>query len=404
MVELTGKIFHEILNKVEHGFLVIDSTKRLIYWNQWFHDLFEKPLTLKNGMALAELFSLDPRVKAGVERALASKTSTLLSQSFNPHPFALLRPTGQRVMQKTSIQPLSDPDGQVYCLISITDITASFEREQFLKQEVADRKKAEGKLEDSLNELKQTQQQLVQSAKLASLGEMSAGIGHELNNPLFFIMGFNNRIRAKFQRQSTQHYDDLKSYLDDIDINCQRIKSIIGHMRDFSRQSEFKKAAEPINQIVRNAFILFSERLRLKNISVKMNLAPDSPMVYIDANRIEQVIFNLINNAIDAIEGRSTKEVEGVIETETSIHDGKVLITITDNGTGIAEQHLHKIFDPFFTTKDVGKGTGLGLSISFGIIKDHHGTLECKTKPGLGSVFTIILPLHQNPGEDKLAG
>ncbi len=398
---LPQEIYHSILNKVDHGFFVLNSNLEVIYWNKWFEDHLVTKGRKKHGAKLTDLFDVENRILIAIRRALELRKSTLLSQSFNPHPFPLYHNETQKILHRSSIQPLLAADQTVYCLINITDITTSFDRESFLRKEVAERKKAESELEKSLTQLRETQQQLVQSAKLASMGEMSAGIGHELNNPLFFIMGFNNRIRARFEKSTHVTYDQIKGYIDDINTNCQRIKSIITRIRDFSRQSEYKKDLCAINKVIENAFVLFSERLRLKEIKVNLLLDQSDPFVFVDPNRIEQVIFNLISNAADALDTSARPSGKMISVSSTLDHD-RVVLVIGDNGQGISKENIGKIFDPFFTTKEVGKGTGLGLSISFSIIEEHGGKLEVKSEEGVGTEFKISLPAAAKPNQINL--
>lgn len=254
------------------------------------------------------------------------------------------------------------------------------------------------KIENLVATLKSKQSQLVQSAKLASLGEMSSGIAHELNNPLHFINGFNNRIKKLFEKNDVVTADMIETYTTQISENCARMKRIVQHFREFSRQADQCFQPFSVNYVVERSFVLFSEQLRLKGISTELNLADENPYVSGDSNRIEQVFINLIGNARDALEGREGS----VIKVRVASTDENVLIQFEDNGPGVDPEVAEKIFNPFFTTKEVGKGTGLGLSISHTIISEHKGKMECLPSAGGGAIFRIEIPIYHEAAMDQV--
>jgi C4-dicarboxylate-specific signal transduction histidine kinase len=237
--------------------------------------------------------------------------------------------------------------------------------------------------EESFNrayeKLKSTQAQLVQSAKLASIGELASGIAHELNQPLMVIRGTAQLIR-RGHRKSSFAAEDLLENIGYIEKNTKRMMNIINHLRIFSRQSQADIESVDVNKIIEECFLMVGEQLRLRNIQVKKDLAPDLPKVLGDANLLKQVFLNLMTNARDAMNDGGTLNIvtryllshTGNEDSETNI----VEMSFSDTGGGISSECLGKVFDPFFTTKEVGKGTGLGLSISYGIMKDHQGEIE----------------------------
>jgi signal transduction histidine kinase len=252
---------------------------------------------------------------------------------------------------------------------------------------------AKGEVENALQELKHKQLQLVQSGKLAALGEMSSGIAHELNNPLLLIKGFNNRTKAALEKMGGAAVsDNVRDYIKEVDENCDRMKKIIQHLRDFSRQAEQHFSVISVNEIVDKSFMLLNEQLRLRNIEIKKRLTEGNPKINGEANRLEQVFINLISNSRDALESMPEDQVKS-IEVSSKIEVGSVIVRISDNGMGVDASNIEKIFNPFFTTKEVGKGTGLGLSISHSIIKEHKGDIWCESTPGHGASFCIRLPL-----------
>lgn len=272
-----------------------------------------------------------------------------------------------------------------------------------LQSDIAERRKAEEKLKKAYAELKFTQSQLVQSAKLASIGELASGVAHELNQPLMVI-----RTTAQFLNRSsdkgTLNIDRVKEHLEPIERNTQRMMNIINHLRMFSRQSQNVFAPLDINRIIEDTFLMIGEQLRLRNIQVIKNLDPERPKAFGDTNQLEQVLLNLMANAKDAIAEKAdqhpkTDGFKGMLEIDTGTWETDtsfIRISIRDNGCGIPEDCVEKIFDPFFTTKEVGRGTGLGLSISYGIIKEHHGDIEIAETGSEGTVFRILLPTREH--------
>ncbi|BDI30659.1 hypothetical protein CCAX7_27100 [Capsulimonas corticalis] len=237
-------------------------------------------------------------------------------------------------------------------------------------------------LQQSRTELDSAEAQLVQSAKLASLGTLSAGVAHELNQPVAIVRGISQQLQGE-PNLSPDVLDDLVL----IEGQTTRMMKIIKHLRTFCRAGGYEMTRVTVDQVVENCFILIDAQLKAHDIRVKLNLTAGASQVMGDANELEQVFINLITNARDAMEGRKDAEIAIRSWTES----GRLCIEFHDNGTGIPEEVAAHIFDPFFTTKEAGKGTGLGLSISHGIIQKHKGLIA--THNDGGAVFTITLPL-----------
>lgn len=273
-----------------------------------------------------------------------------------------------------------------------------------LQEEIRNRQQIEISLRKAYEELKSAQSQLVQSAKLASIGELAAGVVHELNQPLMVIRGYTQTL-LRHPGDGT----DTNKWLKLIEKNTGRMNSIINHLRIFSRQSESEFHPVDINKIIEDAFLMVGEQLRLHDIQTVKNLTADVPKIKGDANKLEQVILNLITNARDAIEQRREEEPkpadpvdyeqsQGKLEIETRMADTDadfIEVLVKDTGSGIPEKTANKIFDPFFTTKEVGEGTGLGLSISYGIIKEHDAEIEIAETGPEGTTFRIKFPVEQ---------
>ncbi|MCP4578085.1 MAG: hypothetical protein GY846_17565 [Deltaproteobacteria bacterium] len=265
-----------------------------------------------------------------------------------------------------------------------------------LRREIDKRKIMERAAKDALLELKETQLQLIQSAKLASIGELASGVAHELNQPLMVIRTHAQMALRGHGKQALSSEEAIE-HIRPIEKNTKRMMNIINHLHIFARQSQKTFSPEDVNGIMKGCFLMIGEQLRVHNVHLMFELAESLPKVMGNANQLEQVFLNIIINARDAVlEGRTDEKGKGVIEMATRIFRGErewVEILVRDTGKGISRKDLNRIFEPFFTTKEVGKGTGLGLSISYGIIKDHSGEIEVAETGPSGTTFRILLPV-----------
>jgi PAS domain S-box-containing protein len=230
------------------------------------------------------------------------------------------------------------------------------------------------------------ERQLQRADKLASLGQISTGIAHEINNPLGVMLGYT-QLLLRDHTPGTQIHDDLKT----IEKHARNCKIIVEDLLKFARGTTTRMDLVSVNQTLDEVVSLLAHQFELDKIALRKELDPNLPNIVADGEKLKQVFMNLLMNAKQSITG------PGRIETSTGrdASDGSVRITISDDGCGIPEGIVEKIFDPFFSTKPVGEGTGLGLSVSYGIIHDHNGRIEVKSSPGQGSTFTIILPASQ---------
>ena len=247
-------------------------------------------------------------------------------------------------------------------------------------------------------ELRDKQVQLVQAAKLATLGELTTGIAHELNNPLnnigLFVGNAIDLLEMDIGERS-RLLQELSSAMQQV----RKATEIITHLRTFGRLAPTSREPVAINAVVERALALMREQLRLCQIEVKVELSAADPVVVGNAIQLEQVFINLLANARDALANASHKLI--VIASKATRH--QVSVTVRDTGCGIAEDMQQRIFDPFFTTKDIGQGTGLGLSITHGIIRNHQGTIAVAGRPGEGASFDVRLPLaHSDPATREL--
>jgi PAS domain S-box-containing protein len=289
-------------------------------------------------------------------------------------------------------------------------------------------------LEQALQQLQQTQTQLIQTEKMSSLGQLVAGVAHEINNPVNFIYG--NLVHAEQYTQDLlkllglyqEHYpnppaeiedeaenceidflaEDLPKLLGSMKMGAERIRQIVLSLRNFSRLDEAEMKAVDIHEGIENTLLILQNRLKVKSEYVGIEIVKEYselPPVECYAGQLNQVFMNIINNAIDALEDNRCKpENQGeknnkgpTIQISTEVKNGeRLVVRIADNGPGMTQAVKAKLFDPFFTTKPVGKGTGLGLSISYQIVVEKHGgVLDCISEPGKGTEFWIEIPIRQ---------
>ncbi len=267
-------------------------------------------------------------------------------------------------------------------------------------------------LQQSLDDLKAAQTQLVQAEKMASLGELTAGIAHEIQNPLNFVNNFSEVSKELLDEMKVEiekgNYDEVKDIANDVIQNLEKINhhgkradGIVKGMLQHSRTSSGQKELTDINALADEYFRLAYHGLRAKdktfNAAMKTDYDENIGLIKIIPQDIGRVILNLITNAFYVVTEKKKQVGDGyepVVSVSTKKENSNIIIKVADNGNGIPQKILDKIFQPFFTTKPTGQGTGLGLSLSYDIItKGHGGELKAETKEGDGSVFTIQLPL-----------
>src|SRR5438067_7356257 len=247
-------------------------------------------------------------------------------------------------------------------------------------------------------ELRDKQEQLVQAGKLATLGELTTGVAHELNNPLnnigLFVGNVLDRIRLG-EVETEPLMGDLEKAMEQV----RKATEIISHLRTFGRAARVSIELVDVDDVIERSLLLVQEQLRLRGIEVELELCPDELLVLANAIQLEQVFINLLTNARDALAASKHKTIRIV----SSRDEKGIRIAFSDTGPGIAPQLEQRIFDPFFTTKEVGTGTGLGLSITYSILKEYGGDISVDSRPGKGATFVIELPFaDEQPPEEPL--
>lgn len=241
-------------------------------------------------------------------------------------------------------------------------------------------------LDERIREQEMVEERLIRSAKLAAVGEMAAGVAHELNNPLTTVTGFAELILDTMSKDSPE-YEDMSLVLQE----AHRARGVVRRLLDFSRQSEVLWIEVDINELLSTVLALVHHLALTSGVDVRVEFWDELPRIRADRNQMQQVFLNLIHNAIQAMPGGG----QLVLRTQVSQRDGEpwISVEVQDNGEGIQTDDLDKIFEPFFTTKPSGMGTGLGLSVSYGIVSDHSGYIDVISQPGKGATFTVWLPV-----------
>jgi two-component system, NtrC family, sensor kinase len=242
--------------------------------------------------------------------------------------------------------------------------------------------KAHGQLKHSHEQLQQAQAQLIQTEKLASLGQMAAGVAHELNNPLGTITMFAGMLRRDLPESDKRRQD-----LDLVIAEAERAAKIVRDLLSFSRKTEVKPGLSNINKLIEEVLSLLIKQSLFHNINLEKALTKDLPATFADPDLLKQVLLNMILNGAQAMEGKGALTIRSAVSDDRKL----IAIEISDTGTGIAAEKLDHIFDPFYTTKE--KGTGLGLAIVYGIVSRHQGTIDVESAVGKGTTFKIYLPV-----------
>jgi two-component system NtrC family sensor kinase len=312
--------------------------------------------------------------------------------------------SSQRRLMLFGIVAIGAVSLMIYCLVNrivlrpVTEIVAATRRVAAgdLHHEIAVAKRDEiGALAQSFNDmtrkLSEAQRQIYQSDKLAAVGQLAAGVAHEINNPLTGVLTY-----ASFLRKRVEDRPELKDDLDVIVRETKRCRQIVKGLLDFARPMPPEKQVCDLAEIVERAIQIVQVQLTAHRVELRRQIRPDLPRVTVDANQIQQVLVNLLLNANDAIGddgGTITLVAERVPDADGSRERARQIeVRVSDSGSGIPPENLEKIFDPFFSTKG-RKGTGLGLAVVWGIIEKHGGRIEVQSEVGKGTTFRILLPI-----------
>lgn len=403
--------FRQLIDTMNEGFSVQDKGGIINYVNPKLCEMF--------GFEASEILGhpptdfVDDTDPANLRKFEIERDTGIATGIVNSYELKWKRKDGTIFTAMVSPKPIIDPEagytGSVAVLTDISDLKNA-EKELLSKNK---------ELNSALDNLRKTQAQLIDSEKMASLGQLTAGVAHEINNPINFVSGNVQPLRRDIQDvlEVLQQYDliieklkledqfaaidelkqeidfdfvlsEINHLLEGIGEGAQRTTEIVKGLRNFSRMDEHELKIANINQGIESTLLILHNKLKERiEVTKEFGKLPD---ILCFPGQLNQVFMNVINNAAEAIDG------PGSINIRTWHEKSNVYVAIKDNGKGIPKQVKNKIFDPFFTTKEVGKGTGLGLSITFGIIEKHNGRIEVISEPGKGTEFIIQIPDNLN--------
>jgi PAS domain S-box-containing protein len=328
------------------GVLAVDLDGAIESWNTQIERLIGVPRHEAVGRKLNEVLPTDLMAEVSA-RASEERVSSL-------YKFPLRNRSGRNLIVNVSIAPLVGKSGdRIGRLILMDDITQRIRLEE----------------------------QLVQNEKLTSLGLLAAGVAHEVNTPLAVISNYIQMLAKQLPIGDPRHL-----LIEKVVKQTFRASEIVNNLLNFSRTGAVEFTEVNLNSVVEETLSLMAHPLKTAHVRVTRNLQQELPPVLGSNNRLQQVFLNLFMNARDAMPSG------GVVEVRTASNNGTVEIEITDTGSGIPRENLHRIFDPFFTTKSSGRGTGLGLSVSYGIIKEHAGKVDVRSTPDKGTSFRLEFP------------
>jgi two-component system, NtrC family, sensor kinase len=361
---------------------VFDRHGRLLRGNTALAACLERPVTTLRGLSCDEIGLCGaPYPKCGVGR-----------------PFEL---SGQRaevtraddqIFSVTTCPVVADGDGAAVVQIAknVTQEIRSARRLLHMSEELSE---ANSRLVATVDRLKTTQAQLLQAEKLSAIGQLVAGVAHELNNPLTSVIGYAQLVEEELKeggdapvRPSVELARDVRRIAEE----SERAAKIVRNLLAFARRQTAARSSQDIADLASRVLSLRSYEFRLSTIEVETAFEPGLPHVLADTSQLQQALLNLVLNAEQAMRSRSAKRLR--VGARYDADAGAVELFVGDTGHGIADENLPRIFDPFFTTRDVGEGTGLGLSICYGIVRDHGGQIGVKSRVGEGTTFSLLLP------------
>jgi PAS domain S-box-containing protein len=333
---------------------------------------------------------IPPRAKMSGARA-RPLTKEMFSASGTYEDIVIERKDGYSRFVDLNVRSISSGNSTL-TLALFRDITAKKQMERELITKHTELRNACIQLEKKNAELQAMQETLVQSGKMAALGELAAGIAHELNQPLQGIRGYAQELQAIATPivVGHPHANEVDASLREIVSNVDKMATIIGYLRSFTRKSTENHEQADVHQAIDEALKMLSRQFASRGITVERNFGKDVPPIYANPLQLEQVFINLATNARDAID--ASGKGKGTIRIYTRSAGNFIEILFKDDGVGMGERTRAKVFNPFFTTKEVGKGMGLGLSLSYGILSKLQGSIVVESELGKGAAFVIRIP------------
>lgn len=278
---------------------------------------------------------------------------------------------------------------------AVTDSKGNFLGRRVSNRDITERKRSEEDLKKAYEQLKSTQAQLIQSAKMASIGQMAGSIVHELKNPLVGILNNAQLIKMEGQAKKEISFAEIKDTMDIIESSAWRCNDVIQSLLGLARASKGVFQPSRLNELIERVMVIISKEVSAGNIAIKKELQADLPEIKGDIQLLQEIILVLISNAKWAVQ-KKWKQAEGgliAIRTFQEPQKKSVILSVSDNGIGIPQENIPKLFEPFFTTKEEGEGTGLGLALVSDIVRKHEGNIAVKSTVNAGTEFTINFPL-----------
>jgi PAS domain S-box-containing protein len=400
-------LFKLMVNMVPFSILIRDEQDRCTFANQPFYNKYNLDEALVLGKSPQEIgFQFQEESQRFFDHEIKKK-GTVQNVETSIHT-----PNNETLYALVSYQPviINEKPHSITTTVDITDrrqledeLNKYNEQLEFLVKERTEELEASNEelivtneelytqrehLTLTLEKLKEAQEQLIQTEKMASLGVLTAGVAHEINNPINYIYNGAMAIENFLADNSPENFETLKPLFEAINTGIHRVTGIVKSLNKYSRKDESLLVECNLNEILENALAMLFNQYK-KRIKIAKEYADTPPTILANEGEMHQVFINILINAIQAIENK------GSITVKTKITDIGVSVYIKDSGIGIQSEYLNKIFDPFFTTKDPGKGTGLGLAITKRIIQEHKGTINCYSEPNKGTEFIITFPKTQ---------
>ncbi|MBM3143298.1 MAG: PAS domain S-box protein, partial [Chloroflexi bacterium] len=361
--------YRTILSEMQDNYFEVDLAGNLTFFNDSTSNSLGYSAEELMGMSYSE-FTASEDIK------LVYKAFNKVYRTNRPNKgflWKVVRKDGTVGFVEATVSPLRNPKGEIIGFRGVG-------------RDITERKRAE-------EERKQLEQKAQVTSRLASVGEMAAGVAHEINNPLTGVIGY-----AQLLMDGKDIPSDIRRDLAAINEGAQRVASIVKRLLVFSRQVKPERRDVDINELIESTLALRAYHLRVNNIKVTIQLAPDLPETVADPGQLQQVFLNLVVNAETEMKLARGK---GKLLIKTEKVDNTIRISFKDNGPGIAKKNLERIFDPFFTTREVGQGTGLGLSLCHGIVAEHNGKMYAESKLGKGATFVVELPVVTEAEQPK---
>lgn len=412
-----------LLDQLPLGICVVNREFKIEVWNYFFADRTTMPASEVIGQDLLQLFPGQANLlRKKINAVFLLQNASFSSWEHQPHPFAFSssRPiTGEETLMFQDLQFLPvEHDGQIdaVCLVlqDVTALASYIQAERSLKAQL----EAEHSALTELNQkLEAAQNQLLQSEKMAAIGQLAAGVAHEINNPIGFISSnlqslqdysqkllqlteFYEKVVQKIasdklyqvQRQKWQQLQyefikgDLPELLTETCEGVERVAAIVRNLKSFSHVDDSEWQYANVLTGLENTIKIANNQLKYK-VQLHRDYQADLPDLYCQPMQLNQVFLNLLVNAAQAIEDKGDIYLSAFADADN------IRLSVRDTGSGIAPENLKRLFEPFFTTKPVGSGTGLGLSLSWSIVQKHQGRIEVSSTPGVGTTFTVVLPL-----------